>query len=90
MQPVWQSFASHYRGPLKLVFVDVDVQDNNYRTYAPLWESDRTMPQVCRLDSRGRVLERCNGLLTLQQLRELSRRGGGSSSSEALPGEKPR
>jgi len=74
MQPVWQDFVKHYRGPLKLVYVDVDeVQSPLYKTYAPYWETDRGMPQVCRLDGRGRLLERRPGLLTLEQLRRLSR-----------------
>lgn len=85
MHPVWQSFVRQYHGPLKLVYVDVDVQDSVYRTYAPLWESDRSMPQVCRVDGRGRVLERRSGLLTLQQLAELSRLGGESASNHRRP-----
>ena len=85
MHPVWQSFVRQYHGPLKLVYVDVDVQDRAYQTYAPLWENDRGMPQVCRVDGRGRVLERRSGLLTLQQLAELSRRGGESASNHRRP-----
>ena len=73
MQPVWQAFAKDYRGPLRLIYVDVDeVESPQYRAYAPLWEQDRQMPQVCLIDGRGRLQTRMPGLLTRQQLSQLA------------------
>lgn len=93
MQPVWQSFVKGYHGPLRLVYVDVDkLESPQYKAYAPLWEADRQMPQVCLVE-RGKLRARLPGLLTQQQLDDLTssyRRGGGSSSTRLLPGEKPR
>ena len=73
MQPVWQTFVKDYRGPLRLVYVDVDeLESPQYKAYAPLWEKDRQMPQVCVLDSKGLLQARLPGLVTLQQLRRLT------------------
>ena len=73
MEPVWKRFVAEYRGPLRLVYVNVDQPESEaYRRYAPLWESDRQMPQVCWLDGRGRLCERRPGLVTLEQLRQRS------------------
>lgn len=74
MQPVWQSFVQSYRGPLRLVYVDVDeLESPQYRTYAPLWEQDRQMPQVCLVNGQGKLRVRRPGLLTRHQLEQLAR-----------------
>ena len=73
MQPVWQAFAKDYRGPLRLIYVDVDELDSpQYKAYAPLWEKTREMPQVCLVDGKGRLQTRLPGLLTRQQLNRLA------------------
>lgn len=68
MKSVWKRFAGSYRGPLKVIYVDVD-RDDRYRS---LWQSEGDIPQVVWLDRQGRVKKRLPGLVTLQQLRRVS------------------
>jgi len=73
MQPVWQSFVKGYHGPLRLIYVDVDqLESPHYKAYSRLWEQDRQMPQVCLVDARGSLRARLPGLVTQQQLRQLT------------------
>lgn len=69
MKPVWKRFAGSYRGPMRVIYIDVD-RDNRYRE---LWQKGGDIPQVVWLDASSRVRKRLPGLVTVEQLRRITR-----------------
>jgi hypothetical protein len=71
MAPAWAQFESTYKDRMRIVYVNVDQRDKpEFKENSQYME--RAIPHTVWLSSKGQVLEKQTGSLTLEQLSQAS------------------
>lgn len=71
MAPAWAQFESKYKDRMRIVYVNVDQRDKPEFTENSQY-MERAIPHTVWLSSKGQVLEKQTGALTLEQLSQAS------------------